>query len=165
MIIREETGADHDVIWALNRLAFGCEFESRLFDRLRADELVCASLVAEDDGIVGHVLFSNLGVTMDGWNVHAAALAPMAVTPDRQRQGIGSALVRAGLEAMASQGIEAVFVLGHPAYYPRFGFSAATASKLASPYSGEAFMALELAPDALRGTCGQVSYPDAFDPD
>ncbi|MGE0666790.1 MAG: GNAT family N-acetyltransferase [Sphingomonadales bacterium] len=166
MIIREETSADHAGIRALNRLAFDGVFESRLIDRLRAEELVLASLVALDgEDIAGHILFSRLGVTVDGWTVRAAALAPMSVMPERQRQGIGSALVRAGLEAVSSQGIEAVFVLGHPAYYPRFGFSPAVAAGLASPYNGDAFMALELAPDALRGGDGVVTYPDAFDPE
>jgi putative acetyltransferase len=166
MIIREETGADHECIRTLNKLAFGGDYEAVLIDRLRAEELIDASLVADDGGdIVGHILFSSLGVVMDGWSVRAAALAPMAVTPERQRQGIGSALVRAGLDAVTARGIEAVFVLGHPGFYPRFGFSAEIARKLVSPYSGEAFMALELMPDALRGTAGSVAYPDVFDPD
>lgn len=166
MFIRHETDADHGEIRALNRAAFGGEYEANLVDRLRAEELVRASLVAVDaDELVGHILFSALPVTVDGWCVRAAALAPMAVPPGRQRQGIGSALVWAGLEAVTAQGFEAVFVLGHPAYYPRFGFSAAVASKLASPYAGDAFMALELIPDALRGKSGSVSYPDMFEPD
>jgi putative acetyltransferase len=89
----------------------------------------------------------------------------LAVTPALQRRGIGSALVHSGLDSVTAQGFEAVFVLGHPAYYPRFGFSAAAASKLASPYAGDAFMALELTPDALRGMVGTVTYPDAFEAD
>lgn len=166
MIIREENAADFGEIRTLNQTAFGGDFEARLIDRLRAEELVHASLVADGgNGLAGHILFSRLGVTMDGWNVRAAALAPMAVAPALQRQGIGSALVRAGLEAMTAQGVEAVFVLGHPGYYPRFGFSAALASRLVSPYDGDAFMAIELTPDALRGAKGEVTYPDAFDPD
>ncbi len=166
MRIRDEIDADHGHIRVLNRAAFGGDYEAGVIDRLRTEELVRVSLVAvEADEIVGHILFSALPVTMDGWSVRAAALAPLAVAPGRQRQGIGSALVRAGLDAVTAQGFEAVFVLGHPAYYPRFGFSAAAASKLASPYAGEAFMALELIPDALRGTAGSVTYPDAFDQD
>ncbi len=166
MIVREETAADIDAIRRLNRLAFGGPFEAGLVDRLRSEELVLSSLVADEgDAIVGHILFSDLSVTIDGWRVHAAALAPMAVEPQRQRQGIGSALVRAGLAAVARRSVEAVFVLGHPAYYTRFGFSAALAARLTSPYGGEAFMAIELVPDALRGTGGGVRYPDAFDPD
>ena len=166
MVVRAETRGDHAAIRALNRLAFGGPYESALVDRLRTEELATASLVAVDDeAVVGHILFSTLSVTMDGWTVKSAALAPMAVAPARQRQGIGSALVRQGLETVAAKGYEAVFVLGHPAYYPRFGFTPALARKLKSPYTGDAFMALELTADALRGELGFVTYPDAFDPD
>jgi putative acetyltransferase len=166
MIVREETRGDHAAIRTLKLQAFGGAHEAGLINRLRADELAAVSLVAVDEGgIVGHIMFSTLGVTMDGWMVRSAALAPMAVAPARQRQGIGSALVRRGLEAMIEQGFEAVFVLGHPAYYPRFGFSAALARRLTSAYTGDAFMALELSADALSGDVGYVTYPDAFDPD
>ena len=166
MIVRAQTHADHCAIRTLNVQAFGGEYEASLIDRLRADELASVSLVAvDDDGIVGHIMFSALAVTMHGWAVKSAALAPMAVAPARQRQGIGSTLVRRGLDALAEQGFEAVFVLGHPAYYPRFGFKADLARRLASPYSGAAFMALELSPDALSGDTGCVTYPDAFEPD
>lgn len=166
MLVRGEVRGDHASIRTLNRMAFGSDYESALIDRLRADELAAVSLVAVDqDAIVGHIMFSALAVSMDGWAVRSAALAPMAVTPARQRQGVGSALVRQGLEAVAAQGYEAVFVLGHPAYYPRFGFNAALAGKLSSPYASDAFMAMELVPDALRGDVGHVTYPDAFDPD
>ncbi len=166
MIVREETAADHDGIRALNRQAFGGDYEAELIDRLRAEELLRVSLVAlDDDNVIGHILFSTLGVVVDGWTVKSAALAPLAVAPHKQRSGVGSTLVRAGLAALTGQGFEAVFVLGHASYYPRFGFSAALARKLRSPYAGESFMALELTADALRGSSGSVSYPDAFDPD
>ncbi|MEN3976771.1 N-acetyltransferase [Emcibacter sp. SYSU 3D8] len=166
MNIRAETSADHGSIRTLNRIAFGGEYEAALIERLRAEELIRASLVAiDDEQLIGHILFSAISVIVDGWGVRAAALAPMAVTPKRQRQGVGSALVRTGLDQLAAQGFEAVIVLGHPAYYPRFGFSPATVNKLEAPYSGEAFMALELTADALAGMSGTVTYPDAFDPD
>jgi putative acetyltransferase len=84
------------------------------------------------------------------------------VRPDRQRRGIGGALIRAGLDRARGEGWEAVIVLGDPAYYPRFGFSAAQACHLAAPFSGEAFMALALRPGALDGV-GRVVYPPAFD--
>ncbi len=163
MEIRDETPADLDAIREVHRLAFGGEREVGLVDRLRADGLVVASLVAVEAGaVVGHVLFSPLPITTDHGVVAAAALAPLAVVPARQRQGIGSALVRRGLEVCCERGRAAVIVLGHPAYYPRFGFSAELARAVRAPYSGEAFMALELTPGALTSGPGTARYPDAF---
>ena len=94
----------------------------------------------------------------------ALALAPMAVLPEWQRQGIGSMLVRAGLDLCREAGHEIVIVLGHPEFYPRFGFSADLARPLTSPYSsaGDAWMALELVPGALRRVAGEVRYPLPF---
>jgi putative acetyltransferase len=94
--------------------------------------------------------------------VNAAALAPVAVRPERQRQGIGTELVRAGIAACRAQGLGAIIVLGHVAYYPRFGFSAELARSLRSPFPGDAFMAMELIPDMLRGRRGAVRYAKAF---
>jgi putative acetyltransferase len=160
--IRDESAADREAIREVNRRAFGGEAEARLVDRLRDDETVVASLVAVDSGIVvGHVLFSELPIETPGGVVPAAALAPLAVVPERQRQGIGSALVWRGLEACRARGRAAVVVLGHPGYYPRFGFAADLARSLRAPYAGEAFMALELVPGSLAGG-GTVRYPDAF---
>lgn len=163
MQIQEETREQHARTHALNCAAFGRSYEADLVDRLRADGVVRLSLVAVEDGeVVGHILFTELPTQVDGREVDAVALAPMAVDPRRQSAGVGSALVREGLARLARDRFEAVIVLGHPAYYPRFGFSAALAAKLASPFAGEAFMALELAAGALRGEAGQVRYPAAF---
>lgn len=162
-MIGEETPADIDAIAALNRAAFGGDEEVEIIDRLRRDSLFALSLVEREAGaIVGHILFSDLEVTVDGRTVRAVALAPMAVMPGRQRDGIGSRLVRHGLSTLKDRDFEAVIVVGHPAYYPRFGFSAALAAKLAAPFSGETFMALELKPGALAGSSGVVRYPRAF---
>jgi putative acetyltransferase len=161
--IRAAKPADVAAIAALNRAAFGGENEVGIIERLRSDGLVAVELVAEQGGeIVGHILLSRLPTMMDGRMVKALALAPMAVRPGQQKQGIGGRLIVAALDEARGAGAEAVIVLGHPGYYPRFGFSAAPAQRLASPFSGEAFMALELVPGALAGQQGSVSYPAAF---
>ncbi|KUL96917.1 hypothetical protein DK26_02745 [Bosea sp. WAO] len=161
--IRAATAADHDAIAALNRAAFGSDEEVGIIQRLRGDDLVAVELVAVRAGaIIGHILLSALPTTMDGRPVSALALAPMAVLPGRQGKGIGGRLIEAALNEARRLGYAAVIVLGHPDYYPRFGFSAALARKLAAPFSGEAFMALELVPGALAGQAGTVAYPPAF---
>jgi putative acetyltransferase len=86
----------------------------------------------------------------------------MAVIPQCQRRGIGSALVRRGLELCRERGKSIAVVLGHPGYYPRFGFAAELAKNLGGPYAGDAWMALELVPGALDGVKGTVQYPKAF---
>ena len=162
-MIRPETLGDHAAIREVNRLAFGEEGEARLVDALRDGGFLQASLVAEEAGrVVGHILFSDLSIVTPHGVVEALSLAPMAVVPDRQRQGIGSALVREGLRACTEAGHRIVVVLGHPEFYPRFGFTARQAERLRSPYSGPAFMALELVPGALEGVEGEVRYPPPF---
>jgi putative acetyltransferase len=160
--LREERPADRDWVREVNRRAFGRDAEARLVERLHEGGEVIVSLVAaHDDLIVGHALFSRLPIETEMGDIGAAALGPVAVLPEWQRRGIGSALVRRGLEECQLRGCAAVVVLGHPEYYPRFGFSAALAAALQAPYSGEAFMALELVPAVLaRG--GVVRYPAAF---
>jgi putative acetyltransferase len=161
--IRGRTAADDAAIRRLNDDAFGGNYESRLIEDLRAAGLDAVELVAvEDDQIVGHILFSALATTVGREVVPALALAPMAVRPDRQRRGIGSALVRGGLDLARARDWRAVIVLGHKGYYPRFGFSAVLAHPLKGPFSGDAFMALELTPGALHGEEGRVTYPPAF---
>ena len=161
-LIRYARAADHPAIAEVNELAFGGSAEVRLIERLRADGDVLLELVAiEDDQVTGHFLFSRLFADRAEM---FAALAPMAVRPGLQRAGTGSALVRAGLDAAKEFGAHGVLVLGHREYYPRFGFLAETAARVASPYSGSpSFMALAL----QRGAFDQplsVAYPDAFTP-
>lgn len=161
--IRSANSADAGAIAALNRAAFGGEDEVCIVERLRRDGLVAVELVAGRGGAIdGHILLSWLPTLMDGRAVKALALAPMAVQPGLQRQGTGGRLIVAALDRARAMGAGAVIVLGHPGYYRRFGFSAALARNLASPFSGEAFMALELVSGALAGRQGSVSYPSAF---
>src|SRR5262245_38064758 len=118
-LIRPERAGDEAAIRAVHRSAFPADAEARLVDRLRANGKARVSLVAEADGlVVGHVLFSP--VTVEGRSTCVGlGLAPLAVAPDHQRRGVGSALVREGLAACRRQGCGFVVVLGHPAYYPR----------------------------------------------
>jgi len=151
-------------VLALNRLAFEGEDEARIIEALSRDGLSVLSLVAVDGATVtGHILFSRLAVEVDGREVKAVALAPMAVLPAYQGKGIGSALIRRGLELLAAQDVEAVIVVGHTGFYPRFGFSAERMRHIASPFQGkDAYMGLELKPGALAGKHGACRYPEAF---
>src|SRR5262245_8545354 len=134
--IRPETSADHEAIRHVNTLAFGQDDEARLVNALRKGGFVRLSLVAEEAGqIVGHSLFSDLAIITEAGVVPSLPLAPMAVLPELQKQGIGSALVRRGLHECRQQGHKIVVVVGHPAFYPRFGFSPRLAANLASPVS------------------------------
>lgn len=160
--IREEQPADLDAIRAVHQQAFGQNEEAALVDRLHADGDVLVSLVAEAEAaLVGHILFSPLAIEQGEEELTAAALAPVAVTPSYQGRGIGAALIEEGLARCREKGIPAVVVLGHPGYYPRFGFSAASAEVLTAPFSGPSFMALELSPGALAKG-GRVRYARAF---
>lgn len=159
-MIRQARAADHAAIAQVNDLAFGKPDEAALIARLRADGDVLFEMVSATDGAVdGHILFSRLWADRPEL---FAALAPMAVHPDRQRSGLGSDLVRGGLTMLREFGARGVLVLGHPSYYPRFGFAAATAAKVKAPYAGSpAFMALALENDAFDAPL-TVIYPDAF---
>ncbi|MEO8256022.1 MAG: N-acetyltransferase [Acidobacteriota bacterium] len=164
LVIRPENAADHSMIHQVNDAAFGGAGEADLIESLRRDGVVLLSLVAEVGGrIVGHILFSRMSVEPpSGTAVPAVALAPLAVLPDHQRQGIGGQLIGRGLAELRRLGERLVIVVGHPDYYPRFGFSTAPASSIDSPFPPDVFMALELVPGALDGIQGRVRYPDAF---
>lgn len=162
-MIRPETAADWATCDRIHDEAFGGTEESQIVRRLREDGLIACALIAEEEGTpVGHIVFSRLAVEAGGRSLEALALAPVAVRPAYQRRGIGGALIRAGIDRMRAADFEAVIVLGHPDYYPRFGFSAALAEELAAPFSGPAFMVLELVPGVLVGKTGRVTYPAAF---
>ena len=131
--LRDERQADRPAIAEVIAAAFEGEDEVRLVERLRRDGDVLVALVAvavADDAVVGHILFSPLTVTRGAESIPAVALAPLAVAPGRQGEGIGTALVREGLACCQRAGMALVVVLGDPAYYRRFGFAAATARPL-----------------------------------
>lgn len=162
--VHPETAADFGAIRQVNQEAFGQATEADLVDALRDGGFARLSLVAQlDRQVVGHIFFSHIGIVSGSSSVDALALAPMAVLPRHQRQGIGSKLIRSGLERCRHAGHKIVIVVGHPNYYPRFGFSPELAVPLQSKYAGEAFMALELVPGALEGVKGEVRYSPPFE--
>ncbi|MGH9613348.1 MAG: GNAT family N-acetyltransferase [Bryobacteraceae bacterium] len=163
IICRAENPEEHAATRLINEAAFGRADEAELVENLREEGAVLASFVAElGKQAVGHIVFSRISIATTGGRVSAVALAPMAVLPELQRQGIGGELITHGLDWLREQGERIVIVFGHPAYYPRFGFSTGKARSLESPFPPEAFMALELAPGALDGVRGRVKYPDSF---
>lgn len=163
VILRRENPEDRGAVRSLNETAFGRPDEADLVDRLRNEGAVLASFVAElEKRIVGHILFSRILIETASGPISAVALAPMAVLPEQQRRGVGGQLIRHGLDWLRGRGEQVVIVLGHPDYYPRFGFSSDRARFLANPFPAEAFMALELSPGALDGIRGRVRYPGAF---
>ena len=144
-------------------MAFGRRDEADLVDALRSEGAVLLALVAESErGVVGHILFTRMWIETGHSSLEAVALAPVAVLPEHQTQGIGTRLISEGLSRLRSEGERIVIVLGHPEYYTRFGFSVEKAATLQSPFPPEAFMASELEPGALDGVRGTVRYPIAF---
>jgi putative acetyltransferase len=165
--IRREQPPDHPQVFRVNELAFGQPAEARLVEALRRSPAFVPelSLVAADgEDIVGHILFSRIAVREGVTRHPALALAPMAVLPARQRAGIGSSLVERGLADARHLGHGVVIVVGHPEYYPRFGFIPGEPLGIRPPFpvSPGAFMALELQPGALAGIRGEVEYTPEF---
>ena len=149
----------------MHRAAFGRDAESVLVDRLRDDNLIVASVVAVTEGqVVANVVFSRLRLRTSAGLLNAAALAPVAVLPAHQRRGLGAAVIRHGLRICAERDCAAVFVLGDPDYYARFGFSHELAKRVSSPYShaGSAWMALEFQPSSISNVSAEADYPQAF---
>ena len=166
--IRPATANDADAIDTVIRAAFaGTDFghqgEAELVRMVGEDGDTLVSLVAVREGVVvGHVLFSRMDVEADGKPLRAAGLAPVSVLPGLQGQGIGDALIRAGLEALRKQGVAISFVLGHADYYTRFGYSPDLAARFASPFAGPHFMAMMLDSDAAWPLGGRADYAPAF---
>jgi putative acetyltransferase len=164
MLIRVERHEDAESVRAVNLAAFETSEEADLVDSLRGLAAPVVSLVAEDAGaIVGHILFTPVRL-IDGPNLPMMGLAPMAVMPAKQRQGIGSGLVLEGLERCRRAGAAAIVVVGHAAYYPRFGFEPASRFGIGCEYDvpDDVFLVRELYDGALRGISGTVRYHPAF---
>ena len=162
--IRDETPSDYSAIRELNERAFGGAAEAKLVDMLRAAKKILISLVAvHQNRVVGHISFSPVTVAEGPENLRAVGLAPMSVLPKFQNRGIGSKLVREGLEACKRAGYEVVVVLGHTKYYPRFGFLKAKDCGLDNEYNAvDSFMVLELQKGVLQEIRGLVKYAPEF---
>jgi putative acetyltransferase len=166
MTIRPERPEDKDAVYAVNRAAFETEDEARLVDRLRLAGDLRLSLVALVAGrIVGHIAFSPVSIQHNPTGLTVLGLAPIAVLPDYQQRGVGKALIQEGLTQCRAMGTDAVVLLGHTSYYPRFGF--VPASRYNLKYKGEdfgeAFMILEITQGAAAQLSGRVDYVAAFD--
>jgi putative acetyltransferase len=164
--IRPETAADAEGIRDVNDAAFGQAGEGRLVERLRANGAATISLVAEYNGrIVGHILFSPVMIEADGRAAQGLGLGPMAVMPECQGRGIGACLVLEGLERAEADGTPFCVVLGHPHFYPRFGFVPALQHGVRCKWdvADEAFMIRISDPAAMSIICGMAHYRPEFD--
>lgn len=165
LVIRPETPKDEAAIRDVNEKAFGQKEEAIIIGKLRKRGALTLSLVAvQDSEIVGHIAFSPVKVESERLSFDAIALAPMAVLPEYQHKGIGSQLVLAGLKECRGLGHEIVVVLGHPDYYPRFGFVLAKPKGIDCEFEApdEAWMVLELREGALTGRSGTVKFQPEF---
>jgi putative acetyltransferase len=164
-LIRHETPEDIPLISSAIEQAFKRDAEARLAEKLRQACVDHISLVADDNGtIVGHIMFTPV-LIKNGKEVQGMGLAPMSVLPARQRRGIGTQLVKSGLQILRKKGCPFVIVLGHPAYYPRFGFQPASRFNIKSQWEGvpdEAFMILVLEEEAMQNVSGIAMFRDEF---
>jgi predicted N-acetyltransferase YhbS len=164
--IKKETERDYAQITHVHSIALGID-EARLVEKLRKTPCFISelSLVAVLEGVVvGHVLFYPININTANRKHVSLALAPISILPAHQRKGIGSALIRKGLEAAKKLGFQSIIVIGHAKYYPRFGFKRASQFGISAPFPvpGEVFFAMELDKDALKNCRGTVEYPKEF---
>jgi putative acetyltransferase len=166
MIIRQETRGDIKGVHALNELAFGQPLEAAIVDKLRGNCDDLLSLVAtENEKIVGHILFSPAEIEGLHGIIKGMGLAPMAVLPDMQRQGIGTLLINKGIEELKKRRSPFIIVLGHHEYYPRFGFERASLCGIKCQWDGipdEAFMILWLDKSKAGQVSGLAKYREEF---
>jgi len=164
MEIRTEKPEDIESVRQVNIAAFSRENEANLVDRLRGISPSFSFVALESDRVVGHILFTPVVVGGECFNKLILGLAPVAVLPEYQRQGIGSLLIREGLKECARSGFHAIVVLGHPDFYSRFGFVPASSKNLRCEYDvpDEAFMVLELETGILQDCSGTVKYRSEF---
>jgi len=157
-IIRDETSADFKAIDRVNDEAFGETAQSQIIRELRKKgDALWSQVLLVDDEIIGHLMFYK--VWLDG-KLITAGLGPLSVLPDYQRQGFGRQLIRSGVAKCDPARHQIIFLLGHPDYYPRFGFSSALGAQYKSPWPRPAFMGLKLNPSAPNS--GTLTFPQAY---
>jgi len=170
MRIREASELDLDDVLSVERLAFGHDKEAGLVRDLLDDasaKPILSLLAFDGDRAVGHILFTAVCLSKTRQGISAAILAPLAVVPDAQKQGIGGKLIERGLRLLCESGVELVFVLGHPEYYPRHGFKPAGNLGFEAPYPipdehADAWMVQALRPDVIGSVSGKVICADAL---
>lgn len=165
LVIRPEKPEDVAAIRHVNEEAFGGQNEADIIEKLRSRQAFTLSLVAtRTDKVIGHILFSPVTIESESESYAALGLGPVAVLPPYQNKGIGSQIVRTGIEICRKAGHEIIVLVGHPTYYPRFGFLRASTYDLKCEYDvpDEAFMALELRQSALDGRSGTVKFRPEF---
>jgi putative acetyltransferase len=164
--IRRERPGDERQIYEVNYRAFERKAEAEVVDALRTACPEGISFVAEEDGkLVGHILFTPAVIESEDKHVMGAGLAPLAVLPEYQRKGIGSALVKAGLEEIKKAGEPFVVVVGHPAYYPKFGFERASKYGIHCEYAevpDEASMIVVYDEERIKGINGVAKERPEF---
>ncbi len=161
--VRDESPDDADAIDGVLSRAFGSTAEAHLVRSLRHAGHIRFALVATvERSVVGHIAMSPLRIVAPDGESAALALAPLAVDPPHQRRGIGAALVRATLDRARTLGESLVFVLGDPAYYGRFGFTAKLARPFECAYACDAFQALSLGGESVPSS-GRIIYSPPFD--
>ena len=167
IIIRKESSLDYDRISKVNDLAFVQKQEGELIVklRMRKEYIPELSLVAEFNGnIIGHILFFPIYILSGDDKIQTLALAPMSIIPGFQNKGLGGDLIMAGMKAANELGFTSVLVLGHPKYYPKFGFKKASKWKIKAPFDvpEEAMMAIELKNGSLNFGGGIIDFPPEY---
>lgn len=165
LIIRAERADDHEAVFAINSQVFETDGEAKLVNALRNAKIDLVSLVAKLSGkVVGHILFSPVSIEHTSSTMKVSGLGPMAISSGFQKQGIGSKLIQAGLKQSKQELVDAVFVLGYPEFYTRFGFQLARPlgfffqDQKFDPY----FMVVELTPGCLKDSSGEIFYHPVF---
>ena len=170
MYIRTATDADLNEVLSVERLAFGHATEAELVRVLLDDPSAkpfVSLLALTNDRAVGHILFTAARLTKTDQTASITILAPLAIVPDAQKQGIGGMLIERGLQLLSKSGVDLVFVLGHPAYYPRYGFKPAGRLGFEAPYPipdehADAWMVQAIRPGVIGTVRGKVMCADAL---